>query len=241
MPPAGATRRRRPRGEIEPLPSGSLRVRVYAGIDPITAAALPPRGRPRRPDGRARGREGAARGCSARSTSAATRGPTRPSTSCSTATSSVLRDRGHHARRLRAHRPQLTSGPLLGHLPVGALDGETLDSFYAELRRCRDALRPPVRASTTAPRPSTSATSAAARTSASRSARRRSARSTSSSTAPSAAPCAGGGSAEPDRSRPSRPRAANAEPAAADARRRPRGSSTTAGPIPTGACSSGWR
>jgi len=27
--------------------------------------------------------------------------------------------------------------PLLGHLQVGKLDGETLDSFYAILRRCR--------------------------------------------------------------------------------------------------------
>jgi hypothetical protein len=27
--------------------------------------------------------------------------------------------------------------PLLGHLKVGQLDAEVLDSFYAELRRCR--------------------------------------------------------------------------------------------------------
>jgi integrase len=33
---AGTGKRRRSRGEIEQLPSGSLRVRVYAGIDPIT-------------------------------------------------------------------------------------------------------------------------------------------------------------------------------------------------------------
>ena len=31
--------RKRQRGEIEKLPSGSLRVRVYAGIDPITIDA----------------------------------------------------------------------------------------------------------------------------------------------------------------------------------------------------------
>ena len=36
MPPSGSTRRKRQRGEIETLPSGSLRVRVYAGIDPIS-------------------------------------------------------------------------------------------------------------------------------------------------------------------------------------------------------------
>jgi hypothetical protein len=36
MPPTGSTRRKRPRGEIETLPSGSLRLRVYAGIDPIS-------------------------------------------------------------------------------------------------------------------------------------------------------------------------------------------------------------
>jgi integrase len=36
MPPSGSTRRKRQRGEIETLPSGSLRVRVYAGVDPIS-------------------------------------------------------------------------------------------------------------------------------------------------------------------------------------------------------------
>lgn len=36
MAPSGSTRRRRTRGEIETLPNGSLRVRVYAGIDPIS-------------------------------------------------------------------------------------------------------------------------------------------------------------------------------------------------------------
>src|SRR3954449_12751229 len=35
MPPSGSMRRKRQRGEIETLPSGSMRVRVYAGIDPI--------------------------------------------------------------------------------------------------------------------------------------------------------------------------------------------------------------
>lgn len=34
--PTTSTRRRRTRGEIETLPSGSLRVRVYAGIDPLS-------------------------------------------------------------------------------------------------------------------------------------------------------------------------------------------------------------
>lgn len=34
--PSGSTRRRRNRGEIETRPSGSLRVRVYAGIDPTS-------------------------------------------------------------------------------------------------------------------------------------------------------------------------------------------------------------
>ena len=27
--------------------------------------------------------------------------------------------------------------PTLGDLPIGRIDGETLDAFYAELRRCR--------------------------------------------------------------------------------------------------------
>jgi integrase len=35
-----STPRKRSRGEIETLPSGSLRVRVYAGIDPALAENL---------------------------------------------------------------------------------------------------------------------------------------------------------------------------------------------------------
>ena len=34
--PGPSTRRKRSRGSIEELPSGSLRVSVYAGIDPVT-------------------------------------------------------------------------------------------------------------------------------------------------------------------------------------------------------------
>ena len=47
---AGPRRRARARGRIEELPSGALRVRVYAGIDPVTASgALPARGVPAGP------------------------------------------------------------------------------------------------------------------------------------------------------------------------------------------------
>ena len=74
--------------------------------------------------------------------------------------------------------------PLIGQLQVGALDADVFDSFYAELRRCRDHCDRPRAASTTGPPPSTSATRAAGRTAARRSARRRSGRSTSSSAAP---------------------------------------------------------
>ncbi len=35
-PPSGSTRRKRQRGAIETLPSGALRVHVYAGIDPLS-------------------------------------------------------------------------------------------------------------------------------------------------------------------------------------------------------------
>jgi len=55
----GTTKRRRSRGEIEELPSGSLRVRVYAGIDPITGRRhYPSWGRAGRHACSARGREG---------------------------------------------------------------------------------------------------------------------------------------------------------------------------------------
>ncbi len=130
-------RPRRVRGNVEELPSGALRVSVYAGIDPLsgrrhylreTVPAGPARRRqPRR----------SAAGSPTRSTSAATRGRARPWSSCSIGTSrcsTSSADTVENYRRLA----RLHIRPLIGGQKVGALDADTFDSFYAELRRCRD-------------------------------------------------------------------------------------------------------
>jgi integrase len=129
--------RKRTRGEIETLPSGSLRVRVYAGIDPVskrkhylteTVPAGPT----------------AARDAEKVRTRLLAQVDERrnPRTK---ATLNQLIDRWLEVAELE---PTTRSGyvrklnkhvrPVLGSVQVGRLDAETLESFYAELRRCRD-------------------------------------------------------------------------------------------------------
>jgi len=129
--------RRRPRGEIETLPSGSLRVRVYAGIDPMskkkhylveTVPAGPT----------------AAKDAEKMRTRLLNQVDDRrnPRTK---ATLNQLLDRWLEVAELE---PTTRSGyirkldkhvrPVLGNVQVGRLDAETLESFYALLRRCRD-------------------------------------------------------------------------------------------------------
>jgi integrase len=135
---AGA--RKRQRGEIHSLPSGSLRVRVYAGIDPITgkkhfltevvaagpkAAKEAERVRTRllgQVDQRRASRTGA--------------------------TVNQLLDK--HIELLSLEPTTLDSyetylrnhiRPLLGKVKLGRIDGETLDSFYKQLRTCRKHCR----------------------------------------------------------------------------------------------------
>ncbi len=126
----------RRRGEIEPLPSGSLRVKVYAGIDPLSGrrnylTETVPSG----PD----------------AWDEAERVRTRllnqvdeqrnPKTK---ATVNQLMDRYLELLDVDVNTRRGYEGyirnyirPLLGKLPVGRLDGETLDSFYQILRTCR--------------------------------------------------------------------------------------------------------
>ena len=124
---------RRDRAAPERLPA---RPRLRRHRPDHRAAALPPRGRARRPARREARPRRSAPGCSPRSTSAATRGRTRRSTSCSTATSTCWRSRTRPAPATRASLRNYIR-PLLGRLSIARIDGETLDSFYAELRRCR--------------------------------------------------------------------------------------------------------
>lgn len=136
MPPTGSTRRRRTRGEIETLPSGSLRVRVYAGIDPISGkrhylTQVVPAGKNAAKEAeRARTR--------LQSEVDDRRNPR------TNATVTQLMDRyldmldvEDTTRAGYEGITRLHINPLLGELAVGRVDGEILDSFYAELRRCR--------------------------------------------------------------------------------------------------------
>lgn len=134
---AGSSRRRRERGNLEQLPSGALRVRVYAGIDPGTKrrrylTEVVPAGP--MAERRARAvRDRLVREVEERRS---------PRTS---ATVNQLLDRyldqlDAAPRTIELYRGYVRKhiAPLIGHLKVSALDAEILDSFYAELRRCRD-------------------------------------------------------------------------------------------------------
>lgn len=130
-------RRSRQRGAIEELPSGALRVRVYAGMDPVSkkriylseiVSAGPKAGREaERVRSRLQNQVDERRNPRTR------------------ATLSQLIDRWLEVLDVDASTRRTYEGyirkhvrPLLGSLSLTRLDVETLDSFYAELRRCRE-------------------------------------------------------------------------------------------------------
>lgn len=131
--PTPGVRRKRSRGLIEELPSGSLRVTVYAGIDPVTRR-------------RHYLREVIPAGPKAARTAKAARTrllsqvdeQRQPRTN---ATVNHLLDQ-HFAMSTWERSTSATySGyatkhirPLIGAVQVGALDARTFDSFYAELK-----------------------------------------------------------------------------------------------------------
>ncbi len=131
------TRAERSRGSIEKLPSGALRVKAYAGYDPVTkrrhylSETIPPGPTAERQASAARDRLLAE--------IAARRNPRTKATvdqlleryldQFDGAESTKTLYRGY----IRKH-----ISPYLGRLKIGALDADVLDSFYAELRRCRD-------------------------------------------------------------------------------------------------------
>lgn len=126
----------RVRGEIHTLPSGSLRVRVYANIDPLTGkrhylAAVVPAG----PKARKQAEKERTR------LLAEVDQRRNPRTS---ATVNQLLDRYFELLQVE---PTTKEGyeslathhirPLLGGDQLGKIDGEALDSFYKQLRTCR--------------------------------------------------------------------------------------------------------
>jgi integrase len=130
------TRTKRQRGSIDELPSGAFRVRVHAGRDPLTG---------RRhdlvevvPAGPTASKEAEKVRTRLLNQVDERRNPR------TKATVNQLLDRylqvldvGETTRRTYEGYIEKHIRPAIGHLQAGRVDGETLDSLYAELRRCR--------------------------------------------------------------------------------------------------------
>ncbi|MFG1635634.1 tyrosine-type recombinase/integrase [Pseudonocardia alni] len=126
----------RQKGSIDVLPSGALRVRVYAGQDPITKrrhnlVEIVPAG-PHAEKQAYAVRDRMLRDIEERRN---------PRTSATVAHLLVkhLEQFSGAPNTLQLYRGYVKNHiePLVGRLKVGELDAEILDSFYAELRRCR--------------------------------------------------------------------------------------------------------
>ena len=127
----------RARGSIDELPSGAFRVRVYAGVDPVTkrrhnlTEIIPP------------GRDAERRARAARDrlvSQVEERRNPRTSATVDQLLERYLDQFDGAPKTLTLYHGYIRKhiSPFLGHIKVGALDADALDSFYAELRRCRD-------------------------------------------------------------------------------------------------------
>ncbi len=124
------------KGSIEQLPSGALRISVYAGIDPVTGRrhylkeTVEPGPRAERDAEAARRRL---------VSEVAERRSPRTAATVDQLLDRYLDQLDRAPNTLRLYRGYVRNhiSPFLGHLKVGQLDAEVLDSFYAELRRCR--------------------------------------------------------------------------------------------------------
>ncbi|RZT88803.1 site-specific recombinase XerD [Pseudonocardia sediminis] len=127
---------RRAKGSVETLPSGALRVRVYAGIDPVTG---------RRhylteqvPAGRNAEREAEAVRARLVAEVAERRNPRTRATVAELLERYLAQfDGSPNTLRYYEGLARNHIGPLIGRVAVGQVDAEILDSLYAELRRCR--------------------------------------------------------------------------------------------------------
>ncbi|MHA6802967.1 tyrosine-type recombinase/integrase [Salinifilum ghardaiensis] len=134
-------RRKRPRGTVEELPSGALRVKVYAGFDPVTK---------RRhylqetvPAGPQAHREAEKVQTRLLNQVDEQRNPR----TAATVNQLVTRYLDQYFDEEPSTRQQYRSylkhhiAPFIGEVKVGSLDVDALDSLHAELRRCRDLHR----------------------------------------------------------------------------------------------------
>ncbi|MCG8917380.1 hypothetical protein L6E12_16465 [Actinokineospora sp. PR83] len=127
----------RQRGTIQALPSGALRARVYSGVDPLSGKRvyLTETIGPNHPQQQKEAERALTRLLSRVDEKRAPR---------TRATVNKLMDRYLDLINVEKTTRSGYEGyienhirPLLGRIQVGKLDGETLDSFYAVLRRCR--------------------------------------------------------------------------------------------------------
>jgi hypothetical protein len=134
--------RRRPRGHIETLRSGSFRAIVYAGVDPLT-------GRGHQLKGTYKTREEAEKALTRMQHQVDTRQAPKSAITVGEAMEQWLeiaaleettRDRYEDLIRLYVL-------PTFGEMQAGRLDAELLERFYARLHRCRGMCgrRPPKR------------------------------------------------------------------------------------------------
>ncbi|MGB8257058.1 MAG: integrase, partial [Pseudonocardiaceae bacterium] len=127
----------RSRGSVDELPSGALRVRVYAGVDPVSKRRhdlieiIPPGPGADRQARRVRDR--------LISQVEERRNP-RTKATVDQLLERYLDQFDGAATTLTLYRGYVRNhiSPFLGKIKIGALDADILDSFYAELRRCRD-------------------------------------------------------------------------------------------------------
>ncbi|MEU9821757.1 tyrosine-type recombinase/integrase [Pseudonocardia alni] len=126
----------RARGSITTLPSGTIRVRVYAGIDPVsgrrhylTELVQPGKKAQREAEAvRARLLAQVEERRNPRTNATVDELVRRHLDQFVGAPNTLQMYRGHVKNHI---------SPLLGRISIGRLDPEILDSFYAELRRCR--------------------------------------------------------------------------------------------------------
>jgi hypothetical protein len=130
-------RNKRDRGSVDELPSGAFRVRVYAGIDPVSKrrhdlTEIIPAG----PDAEKLAEQARVR---LLNQVYERRNPR------TKATVNQLLDKYLSEADLEFNTLDVYNGyadkhirPLLGTVKVGSLDAGIMDSLYAELRRCRD-------------------------------------------------------------------------------------------------------
>jgi integrase len=127
----------RQQGSIDVLPSGARRVRVYAGVDPVTkkrhdlVEIIPP------------GPQADRKARAARDRLVSQVEEKRNPRTSATVDQLLQRyldqfDGADSTKALYTGYIRNHISPYLGRLKVGALDADVLDSFYAELRRCRD-------------------------------------------------------------------------------------------------------